>query len=707
MDGLLPQHLKDLTSPTAGDGAAPLLTGLIGLMVLILEGRTPPAIRPLFFGANLTALSKKGGGVRPIAVGCTLRRLASKCACVHALQSIPQLLSPHQLGFGIAGGTEAAVHASRVYLNHLPPDKAMVKVDFRNAFNTIRRDKMIRAVREHIPDLLPFVHSAYSSPSILLWNDVQVLSAEGIQQGDPIGPMLFSLTIHDLVSSLSSEFNVFYLDDGTIGGNLNDLQSDLLRIEDEGQSLGLYLNVVKSEIISCEQSAVGDVLSAFPGLRFVDIHQASLLGSPLSSGAMVACLDFQIAQLKLIGERLCHLQTHDAITILRHSFAIPKLLHILRTSPAFSSPLLTSWDNLLMSIVSRITNINFNVGDSSWLQATLPVNAGGLGFRSASNLAPSAFLASADGASGLMRQLLPANLSSISYSEWYSALSAWKSGLPAETPLPTSRNRQKSWDKPKVDHLYDTLLSRCNDQVEKSRLLAAASRESGAWLNALPISSLGLRMTNDTIRIAIGLRIGAPLCMPHTCCHCGKDVDHYGRHGLSCRSSQGRTSRHQILNEVIHRSLTAAKVPCRLEPSGLYRADGKRPDGVTTIPWSKGKSLVWDATCVDTFCHSVKQKAAQEAGGAATHAEKEKVKKYAHLDHAYIFQPIAFETSGTIGYDSMCFLRDLGRRLRSHTGEVNSFVYLLQRLSVAIQVGNSTSVMGSLNFNDCDSEDFI
>ena len=153
--------------------------------------------------------------------------------------------------------------------------------------------------------------------------------------------------------------------------------------------------------------------------------------------------------------------------------------------------------------------------------------------------------------------------------------------------------------------------------------------------------------------------------------------------------------------------LTAAKVPCRLEPSGLYRADGKRPDGVTTIPWSKGKSLVWDATCVDTFCHSVKQKAAQEAGGAATHAEKEKVKKYAHLDYAYIFQPIAFETSGTIGYDSMCFLRDLGRRLRSHTGEVNSFVYLLQRLSVAIQVGNSTSVMGSLNFNDCDSEDFI
>ena len=119
----------------------------------------------------------------------------------------------------------------------------------------------------------------------------------------------------------------------------------------------------------------------------------------------------------------------------------------------------------------------------------------------------------------------------------------------------------------------------------------------------------------------IGLRIGAPLCLPHTCCHCGKDIDHYGHHGLSCRSSQGKTSRHQTLNEIIHRSLTAAKVNSRLEPSGLYRADGKCPDGVTTIPWSKRRSLVWDAACVDTFCNSLEQKAAQEAGGTATHAE--------------------------------------------------------------------------------------
>ena len=66
----------------------------MGLATLILEGRTPQAIRPLFFGAKLMALSKRCVRVRPIAVGCSLRSLGSKCACLHALQTIPQLLAP-------------------------------------------------------------------------------------------------------------------------------------------------------------------------------------------------------------------------------------------------------------------------------------------------------------------------------------------------------------------------------------------------------------------------------------------------------------------------------------------------------------------------------------------------------------------------------------------------------------------------------------
>ena len=85
----------------------------------------------------------------------------------------------------------------------------------------------------------------------------------------------------------------------------------------------------------------------------------------------------------------------------------------------------------------------------------------------------------------------------------------------------------------------------------------------------------------------------------------------------------------------------------------------------------------------------------KDAGEAVVHTEAEKA-KYAHLDRAYQFQPIAVETCGAVSPDSMCFLHNLGRRLKSATGEPNSFIYLLQLVSVAIQVGNLTSVLGSL-----------
>ena len=350
----------------------------------------------------------------------------------------------------------------------------------------------------------------------------------------------------------------------------------------------------------------------------------------------------------------------------------------------------------MKSITSRIINIDFDHGDS-WLQATLPVKSGGLGLRSATILAPSAFLASADEASDLMQQLLPAHLSSTAYLERNQALARWKCAMPEDIPAPSATTQQKAWDDPIVQHLFYTLLNNCNDETSRSRVLGAATVESGAWLNALPSSSLGPSMPNDAVHIAIGLREDAPLCLPHTCNSCSKSVDGFGLHGLSFQSSQGRIPCHQMLKNIIYCSLASAHITSRLEPSGLYRADGNRSDGVTHASWTGGKFLVWDATCVvDTFCNSHKSASAREARGAAITAEKDKSRKYAHLDKAYLFQPIAVETCRSMGPDTLSFLRDLGRRLRSVTGEPQSFVHLLQRLSVAIQIGNTSSILGTM-----------
>ena len=165
------------------------------------------------------------------------------------------------------------------------------------------------------------------------------------------------------------------------------------------------------------------------------------------------------------------------------------------------------------------------------------------------------------------------------------------------------QQHQKAWDTIKVMGIADHLLENASDTRSRARLLAASTKEAGAWLNTLPISSLGLRMDDATIRVAIGLRLGSSLCRPHSCAHCGAEVDHLATHGLSCRWSEGRHHRHAALNDIIHRTLMSAHIPSRLEPSGIFRSDGKRPDGITVVPWKSGKLLVWCVCVFSLFWH--------------------------------------------------------------------------------------------------------
>ena len=82
------------------------------------------------------------------------------------------------------------------------------------------------------------------------------------------------------------------------------------------------------------------------------------------------------------------------------------------------------------------------------------------------------------------------------------------------------------------------------------------------------------------------------------------------------------------------------------------------------------------------------------------------MQKYKHLDSCYFFTPVAIETSGVFGPKTTEFLKELGLRLRQVSGEANSFAYLTQRLSVAIQRGNAASVLGTIKM-DSEEEGFL
>lgn len=236
------------------------------------------------------------------------------------------------------------------------------------------------------------------------------------------------------------------------------------------------------------------------------------------------------------------------------------------------------------------------------------------------------------------------------------------------------------------------------DVKEKARLLAVSAPKSSDWLHALPIASCGLRLDDEAVRIAAGLRLGSKLCEPHECV-CGSSVDPRGHHGLSCRRSSGRTSRHHNLNDIVWRALLKADIPAIKEPSGLSRSDGKRPDGLTQIPWAGGKSLLWDVTVTDTLANSYIDSSSVSAGGAAELAADRKIGKYSNLSAGYCFIPLAFETLGPLNVEGNEFITTLGKQLSAVTGDKRESSFLRQRLSICLQRYNSVCVKGTIRAN--------
>ena len=151
-DGFRPQHMVELVNRRESNNT--LISVLTDFVNLLLSGRCPPAARTLIFGGKLLALNKKDGGLRPIAVGYYWRRLAAKCANSHAIEKLGSYFGHIQLGVGVAGGCEAAIHAARRFITFMDRDQVLVKLDFKNAFNSVHRDIMLDCVASKDPRVI-------------------------------------------------------------------------------------------------------------------------------------------------------------------------------------------------------------------------------------------------------------------------------------------------------------------------------------------------------------------------------------------------------------------------------------------------------------------------------------------------------------------------------------------------------------------------
>ena len=100
--------------------------------------------------------------------------------------------------------------------------------------------------------------------------------------------------------------------------------------------------------------------------------------------------------------------------------------------------------------------------------------------------------------------------------------------------------KQPFWDHPGILADVAQVKSRLSTPAQLASFLAASSPHSGDWLQAMPISSCGLRLDDEAVRIGVGLRLGLTLCVPHKC-HYGALVDAQGLHGFVCKKAPGRT----------------------------------------------------------------------------------------------------------------------------------------------------------------------
>ena len=98
------------------DQANYALQGLLGVVNLLCGGHAPPDVVPHLCGASLFACRKKGGGLRPIAVGEVFRRVVSKCVSRAVWAEATGVLSPLQVGVGVSAGCEAIVHSDSCVL---------------------------------------------------------------------------------------------------------------------------------------------------------------------------------------------------------------------------------------------------------------------------------------------------------------------------------------------------------------------------------------------------------------------------------------------------------------------------------------------------------------------------------------------------------------------------------------------------------------
>ena len=412
--GLRVQHLREARQP--GETLA-LMEQLAAVVNLLARGQACAAAAPVLAGAALVAVPKPKGGVRPIAIGEVVRRLTGKCLMTAVREEAQAFLWPAQLGVGVPAGAEIAIHVVRAWLSRQQSAghrKVLLKLDFRNAFNCLSRRAMLATVIASFPTLARFAVWCYAQPSRLQFGGSStILSAGGVQQGDPLGPLFFAATVQSLAQELQRapgiDLSLFYF------GDVAAVAAALRHVQERGAALGLSLNLVKCELITVGELPEAALLPHFPPelLRSPDASSRAqqsfeLLGAPIGDAPFVSShTAARVAAARPLLQALGELEDPQVgLRLLRFCAGHCKLTHSIRTSPLFSNTAaLQEFDTLVRECFCGLTGLHLT--DLQWEQAARGLAHSGLGLRSVVRDATAAYLASVGACAPARRELDP------------------------------------------------------------------------------------------------------------------------------------------------------------------------------------------------------------------------------------------------------------------------------------------------------------
>jgi hypothetical protein len=201
--------------------------GLAQLIADFCNGELPDQAKEYILPSHLVPIPKPNqpSSVRPISMGEIFYRAAANYAVGLVSDVIADVLGPIQFGVGRPAGIEQAVHRLQHLLTQTHPHLAGIAVDFKNAFNERNRNDILTELYKYnqLQPIWNIVKWAYSDPSALWIRDYEsqqmiqpdssLTSAEGVKQGDPLGALLFALSMKSRANP--SHLDVCELDDTT------------------------------------------------------------------------------------------------------------------------------------------------------------------------------------------------------------------------------------------------------------------------------------------------------------------------------------------------------------------------------------------------------------------------------------------------------------------------------------------------------------